>query len=45
MLGLVGNPKDRFSHVAAHYTPDIYADGYIVFVCPFVCSLVRLFVR
>ena len=27
------------------YTPGIYADGYIVFVFPFVRSLVRLFVR
>ena len=24
---------------------NIYAEGYIVFVFPFVCSLVRLFVR
>ena len=23
------------------YTPGIYADGYIVFVFPFVCSFVR----
>ena len=28
-----------------HYTPGIYAEGYIVFVFPFVCSFVRLFVR
>ena len=27
------------------YTPGIYAEGYIVFVFPFVCSFVRLFVR
>ena len=27
------------------YTPGIYADGYIVFAFPFVCSLVRSFVR
>ena len=26
------------------YTPDIYADGYIVFAFPFVCSSVRMFV-
>ena len=26
------------------YTPGIYADGYIVFAFPFVCSLVRSFV-
>ena len=30
-------PKD-------HYTPGIYADGYIVFVFPFVRSSVRMFV-
>ena len=30
---------------AAHYTPGIYAEGYIVFVFPFVCSFIRLFVR
>ena len=28
-----------------HYTPGIYADGYIVFVFPFVRLYVRLFVR
>ena len=28
-----------------HYTPGIYADGYIVFAFPFVRSYVRLFVR
>ena len=27
------------------YTPGIYADGYIVFAFPFVCSLVRSFVE
>ena len=27
------------------YTPGIYADGYIVFAFPFVCSSVRMFVR
>ena len=27
-----------------YYTPGIYAEGYIVFVFPFVCSFVRLFV-
>ena len=27
------------------YTPGIYAEGYIVFAFPFVCSLVRSFVR
>ena len=29
----------------AHYTPGIYAEGYIVFVFPFVRSYVRSFVR
>ena len=28
-----------------HYTPGIYAEGYIVFVFPFVCLSVRMFVR
>ena len=28
-----------------HYTPGIYAKGYIVFVFPFVRSYVRMFVR
>ena len=28
-----------------HYTPGIYADGYIVFAFPFVRSYVRSFVR
>ena len=28
-----------------YYTPGIYADGYIVFVFPFVCSSVCMFVR
>ena len=27
------------------YTPGIYADGYIVFAFPFICSLVRSLVR
>ena len=31
--------------VGAHYTPGIYAEGYIVFVFPFVRSYVRMFVR
>ena len=29
----------------AYYTPGIYAEGYIVFVFPFVRSYVRMFVR
>ena len=28
-----------------YYTPGIYADEYIVFAFPFVCSSVRVFVR
>ena len=28
-----------------NYTPGIYADGYIVFAFPFVCSFIRSFVR
>ena len=28
-----------------YYTPGIYAEGYIVFVFPFVRSYVRMFVR
>ena len=28
-----------------NFTPGIYAEGYIVFVFPFVCSYVRMFVR
>ena len=27
------------------YTPGIYADGYIVFAFPFVCSFVSSFLR
>ena len=27
--------------ITSFYTPGIYADGYIVFVFPFVCSYVR----
>ena len=27
------------------YTPGIYAEGYIVFVFPFVCLFVRLYFR
>ena len=36
-------------HIDYYYTPGIYADGYIVFafpfVCSFVCSFVSLFLR
>ena len=31
--------------VGTRYTPGIYAEGYIVFVFPFVRSYVRMFVR
>ena len=31
--------------IFCHYTPGIYANGYIVFAFPFVCSLVRSLVR
>ena len=31
--------------ILGNYTPGIYADGYIVFVFPFVCSSVCMFVR
>ena len=34
----------RCPATALIYTPVIYADGYIVFAFPFVCSLVRLLV-
>ena len=32
---------DVNSLTSCHYTPGIYAEGYIVFVFPFVCSFVR----
>ena len=32
-------------HNLCSYTPGIYAEGYIVFVFPFVRSYVRMFVR
>ena len=32
------------SHYCFNYTPGIYAEGYIVFVFPFVRSYVRSFV-
>ena len=31
----------KWSYVKHNYTPGIYAEGYIVFVFPFVCSFVR----
>ena len=34
-----------FAKFTYYYTPGIYADGYIVFAFPFVCSSVRMFVR
>ena len=33
--------KQRGCHSNYYYTPGIYADGYIVFACPFVCSFLR----
>ena len=33
---------DQLTHF---YTPGIYVEGYIVFVFPFVCLIVRLFIR
>ena len=39
-------PFEKVDHTCSlYYTPGIYAEGYIVFVFPFVCSFVRLFVR
>ena len=35
----------RRSNVSDYYTPGIYAEGYIVFVFPFVRWYVRMFVR
>ena len=35
----------QFLYIECYYTPGIYADGYIVFVFPFVRLYVRLFVR
>ena len=37
-VSILGN---SFDLVLLSYTPSIYADGYIVFAFPFVCSLVR----
>ena len=33
------------TEINIYYTPGIYAEGYIVFVFPFVRSYVRMFVR
>ena len=35
----------KYAVSIAYYTPGIYAEGYIVFVFPFVRSYVRMFVR
>ena len=32
-------------HFMDNYTPSIYAKGYIVFVFPFICLSIRMFVR
>ena len=39
------NRKPSVYRAIHYYTPGIYAEGYIVFVFPFVRSYVRLFVR
>ena len=39
-----GGPFDKYAVSIAYYTPGIYAEGYIVFVFPFVRSYVRSFV-
>ena len=38
-----GNKKIKKGQqdISAHYYPGIYAEGYIVFVFPFVCSFVH----
>ena len=36
--------KSLKDYIVFVYTPGIYAEGYIVFVFPFVCSYVRSFV-
>ena len=36
--------EDNLTFRLIHYTPGIYADGYIVFAFPLVCSSVRMFV-
>ena len=38
-------PFISVENVTSNYTPGIYAEGYIVFVFPFVRSYVRMFVR
>ena len=45
MLKLSTHYMVGFCVVTSNYTPGIYADGYIVFVFPFVCSSVCMFVR
>ena len=42
---LVHFKNDVFNPYLDIYTPGIYAEGYIVFVFPFVRSYVRMFVR
>ena len=43
--GQPGAPPPQYGRLLTHYTPGIYAEGYIVFVFPFVCSFVCSFVR
>ena len=38
-------PHKKIAYPYFYYTPGIYAEGYIVFVFPFVRSYVRMFVR
>ena len=38
-------PRNQLITYLSNYTPGIYAEGYIVFVFPFVRSYVRMFVR
>ena len=45
MFGSVYIPPAGSGYNNDNYTPGIYAEGYIVFVFPFVRSYVRMFVR
>ena len=45
MFALVGTLFSYSVSFIVLYTPGIYAEGYIVFVFPFVRSYVRMFVR
>ena len=41
---LITSPKEGAGYIRSHYTPGIYAEGYVDFVFPFVRSSVRMFV-